>query len=170
METTKFSPDDEKFLQIFQLSCSLENTIYVRVYWKIIRVQCGIIFYHVCFTCAKYFAFCRSRIFVSWDVVANLKADFLSSHKSPLSSLRVHAWALSSNHNAKQLILIRCKHSERAARSFVRELIEIRFKVYSITGGPISEWMIRCCEFLTVFINKFIVHQNYSKNILKLVK
>jgi hypothetical protein len=37
-------------------------------------------------------------------------------------------------------------------------------------GGPISEWMIRCCGFLTVFINKFIVNQNYSKNILKLVK
>jgi hypothetical protein len=32
------------------------------------------------------------------------------------------AWALSSNHNAKQLILIRCKHSQRAARSFVRGL------------------------------------------------
>jgi hypothetical protein len=155
METTKFSPDHEKFLQIFQLSCSLENKIYVRVYSKIIRVQCGIIFYHVCFTYAKYFAFCRSRIFVSWDVVANLKADFQSSHKSPRSSLRVHAWALSSNHNAKQLILIRCKHSERAARNFVREL-EIRLKVYSITGDPISEWMIMCCEFLTVIINKFI--------------
>ena len=169
METTKFSPDHEKFLQIFQLSCSLENKIYVRVYRKIIRVQCGIIFYHVCYTCAKYFAFFRSRIFVSWDIVANLKADFQSSHETPRSSLRVHAWALSSNHNAKQLILIRCKHSERAARSFVRGL-EIRLKVYSITGGPISEWMIRCCGFLTVFINKFIVNQNYFKNILILVK
>jgi hypothetical protein len=41
------------------------------------------------------------------------------------SSLRVHAWALSSNHNAKQLILIGCKQSQRAARSFVRGL-EIR--------------------------------------------
>jgi hypothetical protein len=39
----------------------------------------------------------------------------------------VHAWALSSNHNAKQFILIRCKHSQRAARSFVRGL-EIRLK------------------------------------------
>ena len=67
METTTFSPDHEKFLQIniFQLSCSLENIIYVRVYRKIIRVQCGIIFDHVCYTCAKYFAFFRSRIFVS---------------------------------------------------------------------------------------------------------
>jgi hypothetical protein len=37
------------------------------------------------------------------------------------------AWALSSNHNAKQFILIRCKHSQRAARSFVRGL-EIRLK------------------------------------------
>jgi hypothetical protein len=27
---------------------------------------------------------------------------------------------------------------------------------YPCTGGPISEWMIRCCGFLTVFINKFI--------------
>jgi hypothetical protein len=35
-----------------------------------------------------------------------LKADFQSSHEAPRSSLRVHAWALSSNHNAKQLILI----------------------------------------------------------------
>jgi hypothetical protein len=63
----------EMFLQIFQLSWSLENKIYLPVYRKIIRVQCGIIFYHVCFTCAKYFAFCRSRIFVSWDIVANLR-------------------------------------------------------------------------------------------------
>jgi hypothetical protein len=106
METTKFSPDHEKFLQIFQLSCSPENKINVPVYRKIIRVQCGIIFYHVCFTCAKCFAFCRSRIFVSWDIVANLKADLQSSHEAPCSSLRVHAWALSSNYNAKQLILI----------------------------------------------------------------
>jgi hypothetical protein len=41
---------------------------------------------------------------------------------------------------------------------------------YLLTGGPISEWIIRCCGFLTVFINKFIVNQNYFKNILKLVK
>jgi hypothetical protein len=47
METKKFSPDHEMFVQIFQLSCSIENKIYVRVYRKIIRVQCGIIFYHV---------------------------------------------------------------------------------------------------------------------------
>jgi hypothetical protein len=51
-----------------------------------------------------------------------LKADFQSSYEAPRSSLRVHPWALSSNHNAKQLILIRCKHSQRAARSFVRGL------------------------------------------------
>jgi hypothetical protein len=51
-----------------------------------------------------------------------LKADFQSSHEAPRRSLRVHTWALSSNHNAKQLILIRCKHSQRAARSFVRGL------------------------------------------------
>jgi hypothetical protein len=53
------------------------------------------------------------------------KADFQSSHEAPLSLLRVHAWTLSSNHNDKQLILIRCKHLQRAARSFVRGL-EIR--------------------------------------------
>ena len=57
----------------------------------------------------------------------NLKADFQSSHEAPRSSLRVHAWALSSNHNAKQLILIIYKHSQRVARSFVRGL-EIRLK------------------------------------------
>ena len=34
---------------------------------------------------------------------------------------------LQANHNAKQLILIRYKHSQRAARSFVRGL-EIRLK------------------------------------------
>jgi hypothetical protein len=61
----------------------------------------------------------------TWTV--SLKADFQSSHEAPRSSLRVHAWALTSNHNAKQLILIRCKHSQRAARSFVRGL-EIRLK------------------------------------------
>ena len=54
-----------------------------------------------------------------------IKADFQSSYEAPRSSLRVDAWALSSNHNAKQLILIRCKHSQRAARSVVRGL-EIR--------------------------------------------
>jgi hypothetical protein len=53
----------------------------------------------------------------------SVKADFQSSHEAPRSSLRVHAWALSSNHNAKQFILIRCKHSQ----SFVRGL-EIRLK------------------------------------------
>jgi hypothetical protein len=59
-----------------------------------------------------------------------IKADFQSSHEAPRSSLRVHAWALSSNHNAKQLILIGCKHSQRAAKSFVRGL-EIRLKYMS---------------------------------------
>ena len=67
--------------------------------------------------------------------LVGLKADFQSSHEAPRSSLRVHAWALSSNHNAKQLILIRCKHSQRAARSFVRGL-EIR--LYSIQKA--SNW------------------------------
>jgi hypothetical protein len=56
----------------------------------------------------------------------SLKANFQSSHEAPRSSLRVHAWALSSNNNAKQLILIRCKHSQQAARSFVRRGLEIR--------------------------------------------
>jgi hypothetical protein len=62
-----------------------------------------------------------------------LKADFQSSHEAPRSSLRVHAWALSSNPNAKQLILIRCKHSQRAARSFVRGL-EIRLNNAVVTN------------------------------------
>jgi hypothetical protein len=56
------------------------------------------------------------------------------------SSLRVHAWALSSNHNARQLILIRCKHSQRVARSFVRGL-ENRLKA--------------CCRH-QVFYDKFL--------------
>ena len=55
-------------------------------------------------------------------VETSLKAVFQSSHEAPRSLLRVHAWALSSNHNAKQLILIRCKHLQRAAKSFVRGL------------------------------------------------
>jgi hypothetical protein len=53
METTKFSPDHEMFVQIFQLSCSLENKIYLRVYRKIMRVQCGMIFYHVLLMCVR---------------------------------------------------------------------------------------------------------------------
>jgi hypothetical protein len=61
-----------------------------------------------------------------------LKADFQSLHEAPRSLLRVHAWALSTNHDAKQLILIRCKHSQRVARSFVRGL-EIRLKPTSIS-------------------------------------
>jgi hypothetical protein len=65
--------------------------------------------------------------------VPGVKADFQSSHEAPRGSLRVHAWALSSNHNAKQLILIRCKHSQRAARSFVRGL-ENRLKVLIPSG------------------------------------
>jgi hypothetical protein len=45
-----------------------------------------------------------------WIVKSSgVKADFQSSHEAPSSSLRVHAWALSSNHNAELLILIRCK-------------------------------------------------------------
>ena len=44
MSTSKFSSDHETFVQIFQLSCSLENKIYMRVCRKNIRVQCGIIF------------------------------------------------------------------------------------------------------------------------------
>ena len=54
MGPSKFSSDHETFVQIFHLSCSLENKIYMRVCRKNIRVQCGIIFYHVLFTCAKY--------------------------------------------------------------------------------------------------------------------
>ena len=38
-----------------------------------------------------------------------LKADFQSSHEAPRSSLRVHARALSSNHNANM------HHSQRGA-------------------------------------------------------
>jgi hypothetical protein len=54
--------------------------------------------------------------------ISELKADFQSSQLAAID-----AWALSSNHNAKPLILIRCMHSQRAARSFVRGL-EIRLK------------------------------------------
>jgi hypothetical protein len=79
-----------------------------------------------------------------------LKADFQSSHEAPRSSLRVHAWALSSNHNAKQFILIRCKHSQRAARSFVRGL-EIRLK-YSRRLSHLLKMRVR---------NKEILHANY---------
>ena len=63
-----------------------------------------------------------------------VKADFQSSHEAPRSELRVHAWALSSNHNAKQFILIRCKHSRRAARSFVRGL-EIRLEKWAFQNN-----------------------------------
>ena len=41
MESTKFSPDHEMFVQIFQLSCSLENKIYVRVYILVPRPKLG---------------------------------------------------------------------------------------------------------------------------------
>jgi hypothetical protein len=70
-----------------------------------------------------------SIVLIAFDAtkIRSLKADFQSSYEAPRSSLRVDAWALSSNHNAKQLILIRCKHSQRAARSVVRGL-EIRLK------------------------------------------
>jgi hypothetical protein len=65
-----------------------------------------------------------------------IKADFQSSHEAPRSSLWVHAWALSSNHNAKLLILIRCKHSQRAARSFMRGLeIHLKYKLRLIELG-----------------------------------
>ena len=50
----------------------------------------------------------------------------ISSPRTKLLAARCECmhehFALSSNHNAKQLILIRCKHSQRAARSFVRGL------------------------------------------------
>jgi hypothetical protein len=38
-----------------------------------------LVFYHVLFTCAKYFAFCRSRIFVSWDIVVDCERSLLSA-------------------------------------------------------------------------------------------
>jgi hypothetical protein len=72
-------------------------------------------------------------------IIMPIKADFQSSHEAPRSSLRVHAWALSSNHNAKQLILIRCKHSQRAARSFVRGL-EIRLNSWIQQESAVNWW------------------------------
>jgi hypothetical protein len=56
-----------------------------------------------------------------------LKGGFPVLARSSSQLAASDAWALSSNHNAKRFILIRCKHSQRAARSFVRGL-EIRLK------------------------------------------
>jgi hypothetical protein len=62
-------------------------------------------------------------------LVANVltKVGFPVLARSSSQLAASDAWTLSSNHNAKQFILIRCKHSQRAARSFVRGL-EIRLK------------------------------------------
>jgi hypothetical protein len=87
-------------------------------------------------------------VFASWLLFGCVKADFQSSHEAPRSSLRVHAWALSSNHNAELLILIRCKHSQRAARSFMRGL-EIR--LYT----PTSQ-LVRPCVLEIIIINSKI--------------
>jgi hypothetical protein len=88
-----------------------------------------------CHTHTHIYMCCPCSVWVLVHV--SIKADFQSSHEAPRSSLRVHAWALSSNHNAKQLILIRCKHSQRAARSFVRGL-EIRLNTENCAVGLCS--------------------------------
>jgi hypothetical protein len=101
--------------------------------------------------------------------VHTLKADFQSSHEAPRSSLRVHAWALSSNHNAELLILIRCKHSQRAARSFVRGL-EIRFNVGRIFVyfSPNIKFYILQPDFshLNRYFWFYVVSKHYLSEIL----
>jgi hypothetical protein len=79
------------------------------------------------------------RKFLKWNVIAfgkviipipvtSMVAVYLYKGGFPVlvrsSSQRAasDACAHSSNHNAKQFILIRCKHSQRVARSFVRGL------------------------------------------------
>ena len=73
------------------------------------------------------------------------------------SSLQVHAWALSSNHNAKQLILIRCKHSKRAVRSFVRGL-EIRLKSAILGKGVFCVCKNMLYRGITVAVKTFQDH------------
>jgi hypothetical protein len=65
----------------------------------------------------------------------------------------------SSNHNAKQLILIRCKHSQRAARSFVRGL-EIRLN--SRRSGAFT----RNVEILLIF---FMWLNHYQRENVKYI-
>jgi hypothetical protein len=62
------------------------------------------------------------------------------------------AWALSSNHNAKQLILIGCKHSQRAARSlsFVRGL-EIRLNT-GLKAWFHERFFSAKCELFRLFL------------------
>jgi hypothetical protein len=62
------------------------------------------------------------RLYADWKGSSKLLLA-KCSRSWPATTFSInYAWALSSNHNAKQFILIRCKHSQRAARSFVRGL------------------------------------------------
>jgi hypothetical protein len=86
-----------------------------------------------------------------------LKADFQSSHAAPRSSLRVHAWALTSNHNAKQLILIRCKGAScedwksafTPCTSFVLGLLIFKYHGWT-TELKRCYWMIRSLYWNTM--------------------
>jgi hypothetical protein len=73
----------------------------------------------------------------------------------------IPAWALSSNHNAKQLILIRCKHSQRAARSFVRGL-EIRFKSQGFSTLLASSFMLYSRIYKIYYFTMSILHNKHG--------
>jgi hypothetical protein len=90
---------------------------------------------------------------------STLKADFQSSHEAPRSSLRVHAWALSSNRNAKQSILIRYKHSQRAARTGnppLRPIVLSKLPKCSIT------WLRTPYQEKLFYIYNIRFHQNIN--------
>jgi hypothetical protein len=73
-----------------------------------------------------FFVFLRMVLKYNWNTARPLMAVFQSILARSSSQLAANdAWALPSNHNAELLILIRCKHSQRDARSFMRGL-EIR--------------------------------------------
>jgi hypothetical protein len=58
-----------------------------------------------------------------------------------------------ANHNAKQFILIRCKHSQRAARSFVRGL-EIRLNKFA--NKPSTSCLRTACHKLSTSMEQAV--------------
>jgi hypothetical protein len=105
--------------------------------------------------CLSYLLLVKLLHFISCDLW--LKADFQSSHVAPRSSLRVHAWALTSNHNAKQLILIRCKGAScedwksafTPCTSFVLGLLIFKYHGW-MTELKRCYWMIRSLYWNTM--------------------
>jgi hypothetical protein len=103
--------------------------------------------------CILYFWTTKSD-FEKFD---SIKADFQASHEAPRSSSQLaasDAWELSSNHNAKQFILIRCKfqfHVYARNCSCLQAILTIL-----PSFSPLTRW----CRFIHICLFKQLENQN----------